>query len=80
MNLTTQDVMAPINKAARRVTDSWEMVTLGLAASWSHFCLCCLTFNGTGMARNGRSYCMECWMIRQAGHLCDHAPNGGLSA
>ena len=50
----------------------WEMVTLGIAAPRSHFCICCLTFKGPGMHRAGITYCLACWERRQQGEPCAH--------
>ena len=50
----------------------WELVTLGIAAPRSHFCICCLTFDGSGMLRNGVTYCLPCWERRQRGEPCAH--------
>jgi hypothetical protein len=51
---------------------AWEPVTLGIAIPRSYFCICCLTFNGSGMHRNGITYCVPCWDSRQAGNPCLH--------
>lgn len=48
------------------------MVTLGVTVPRSFFCICCLAFHGPGMTRNGISYCLECWDMRQQGQPCAH--------
>jgi hypothetical protein len=50
----------------------WNLVKLGIAVPRSHFCICCLTFDGPGMQRNSITYCLPCWERRQKGELCGH--------
>lgn len=57
----------------------WELVTLGIAVPRSHFCICCLTFDGPGMQRNGSTYCLPCWERRQHGEPCAHEDSLGES-
>ncbi len=62
-------------KDGRGATSGWEMVTLGIVVPRSHFCICCLAFQGPGMTRNGISYCLACWDRRQQGEPCNHKSN-----
>ena len=50
----------------------WELVQLGISVPRSHFCICCLTFDGSGMHRDGITYCLPCWEQRQRGEPCAH--------
>src|SRR5690349_20128960 len=51
-------------------TAGWDVVSLGITVPRSYFCICCLTFDGQGMHRNGVTYCLGCWESRQQGNLC----------
>jgi len=55
-----------------RSIPGWEAVPLGIAAPRSHVCVCCLSFRGPGLSRNGLSYCLPCWQARRDGTECAH--------
>jgi len=51
----------------------WDLVTLGISVPRSYFCICCLTFDGLGMHRDGVTHCLPCWEQRQRGEPCAHS-------
>jgi hypothetical protein len=64
-------------RAEPGATSGWEMVNLGVTVPRSYFCICCLTFQGTGMHRDGITYCLQCWETRQQGDPCAHKSSMG---
>ena len=59
-------------------TVGWQLVTLGIKVPKAYLCVCCLTSDGTGMSRQGLTYCLPCWEQRQVGATCRHDDEPGL--
>ena len=72
--------MEHVSRDTSTIPSGWELVALGIAAPRSHFCVCCLTFEGTGLLRHSLSYCLPCWHGRQVGAECSHALVGATRA
>jgi hypothetical protein len=66
-----------VEEGTRSPQSGWELVTLGVTVPRSYFCICCLTFDGTGMHRAGVTYCLHCWEQRQQGDPCQHGADSG---
>ncbi|GEM_PF-3206243 len=61
-----------LSKVDNVEVSGWDLVSLGITVPRSYFCICCLSFHGTGMHRHGVTYCVPCWELRQQGIPCSH--------